>query len=530
MKRIISLLLALIMTMGIFTGCGEKETANDGEKVKLTVGIPQSSTVTDYDDNAFTNYLEETANIEIEFVYFSGSAGEYKQQLALICGAKDELPDVLLGFQFTNYMANEYGDDGYFIDLTDYIEKNAPNYNEQIKNLDKETRKYVEERGKSPETGAVYGMPLVLCEALDDVQSLMYINQTWLDTLGLQVPKTTEELRAVLTAFATKDPNGNGQNDEFGMLGKNEVIDYLINAFILYDEGNFNVTDGKVWDPVVTDEFRQAVIFASQLVKEKGYSDKSFTISQNSEFKTLISPVSGPSKVGIYAGNHSTKTNSSVDIHKHFVALPALADATGKGGYTVVGEPVTAWAGFITKDCENPEAAMRLLDAFYLDETITRQRHGEKDVDWTYGEGDNAYGSKSYTNVKNPEAFFSGSSTWAGNVLGIMTHWNYLGVKPEAEGNVKEGHRLAGEQWNLMQNQKRPAETADNLIYTKEEYEIRENKASTVSSFISKEVVLFIAGENDPTNDAAWNEFLTTLESLGRSELMKICQDAYDRK
>ena len=106
MKRIISLLLALIMTMGIFTGCGKKETANDGEKVKLTVGIPQSSTVTDYDDNAFTNYLEETANIEIEFVYFSGSAGEYKQQLALICGAKDELPDVLLGFQFTNYMAN----------------------------------------------------------------------------------------------------------------------------------------------------------------------------------------------------------------------------------------------------------------------------------------------------------------------------------------------------------------------------------------------------------------------------------------
>ena len=530
MKKIISLSLALIMTMGVFTGCGKKAASDPSEKVTLTVGIPQSSTVTDYDDNAFTNYIEEIANVEIEFQYFSGAAGEYKQQLALMCGAQEELPDVLIGFQFTNYLANEYGDDGYFIDLTEYLEKSAPNYKAQLENLDKETKKYVEERSVSHSTGATYGMPLVLCEALDDVQSLMYINKTWLNNLGLEVPKTTEELRHVLSEFATKDPNQNGQADEFGMLGKNEVIDYIINAFILYDEGTFNITDGKVWDPVVTDEFRQGVIFASELVKEKGYSDKSFTISANSEFKSLISPVSGPSKVGIYAGNHSTKTNSSVDIHKHFVALPALADATGKGGYTVVGEPVIAWSGFITKDCENPEAAMRLLDAFYLDETITRQRHGEKDVDWTYGEGENAYGSKSYTNVQNPEAFFSGSSTWAGNVLGIMTHHNYLSVKTQADGNIKEGQRLNTEQWDLMQNQKRPAETADSLIYTKEEYEIREDKANTVASFIASEVVLFVAGEKDPTNDAQWNEFLTTLKSLGREELMKICQDAYDRK
>ena len=522
------MLLVLTMTMGLFAGCGKKKSTS--KPGVLTVGIPQSSTVTDYDDNAFTNYIEQVAGVEIEFQYFSGSPGEYKQQLALMCGANEELPDVLLGFQFTNYLANEYGDDGYFLDLTNYLDSSAPNFNAQIKNLDEETRKYVQERSVSPDTGATYGMPLVLCEALDDVQSLMYINQTWLDNLGLEVPTTTEELRNVLKQFVTKDPNQNGQNDEFGMLGKNEVIDYLINAYVLYDEGNFNITNGKVWDPIFTDEFREGVIFANTLVSEKGYSDKSFSISQNSEYKQLISPVSGPSKVGIYVGNHSTRTNSSVDIHKHFVALPALKDASGRGGYTVVGEPVIAWSGFITKDCEDVEAAMRLLDAFYLDETITRQRHGEKDVDWTYAEGENAYGSTSYANVKNPEAFFSGNSTWAGNVLGIMTHYNYLSVKTEADGNIKEGQRLNAEQWDLMQNQKRPAETADSLIYTKEEYEIREDKANTVASFIASEVVLFVAGEKDPTNDAQWNEFLTTLKSLGREELMKICQDAYDRK
>ena len=111
-----------------------------------------------------------------------------------------------------------------------------------------------------------------------------------------------------------------------------------------------------------------------------------------------------------------------------------------------------------------------------------------------------------------------------------MTHYNYLSVKAQAEGNIKEGQRLNAEQWELMQNQKRPKETADSLIYTSEEYEIREEKANTVTSFISKEVILFVSGEKNPKDDAQWNEFLKTLESLGRSQLMKICQDAYDRK
>ena len=31
--------------------------------------------------------------------------------------------------------------------------------------------------------------------------------KTWLDNLGLETPTTTDELKAVLEAFATQDPN-----------------------------------------------------------------------------------------------------------------------------------------------------------------------------------------------------------------------------------------------------------------------------------------------------------------------------------
>lgn len=44
------------------------------------------------------------------------------------------------------------------------------------------------------------------------------INKSWLEKLGLEVPKTWDDLTKVLTAFKNDDPNGNGEADEIPML------------------------------------------------------------------------------------------------------------------------------------------------------------------------------------------------------------------------------------------------------------------------------------------------------------------------
>lgn len=533
MKRIISMLLVTIMALGLLTGCGDKKTdveAMPEGTVTLTVGIPQSSAINDYDNNAFTAYLEETSNVDIEFVYFSSSQAEYTQQLSLMCGAGDTLPDVIVGFAFEHYTVNQYGEDGYFIDLTDYIEEYAPNYKKMLKELDDKTVEYVTEKGKNTNNDAYYGMPRVLCPAMDDLQSLMYINQKWLDKLGLPIPKTLDELRSTLQAFKTQDPNGNGQPDEIPILGKDGIVNYILNSFILYDVSDFNVTDGKVWDPVKTDEFRQGIIYANQLLKDGLYDKMSFSLASTAEFKALISPKDAPSKVGIFVGNHEIYTNPATNALDEFVALPALEDYTGKGGYTVVKPRGVAWTGFITKDCAYPAAAMKFLDTWYLDETITRQRYGEKGVDWIEEKGMSEFDTECYAKVVNSEAFFSGTSTWGANVLGIITHHNYLTVAQKGEGRIAQASRLLGEQWDIIQNGKQPKEVAVDLVYTTEEYEVREEKANAVNEYITQEVAYFVTGEKDPNNNAQWDEFLKTLDSLGRPELMKICQDAYNRQ
>lgn len=47
----------------------------------------------------------------------------------------------------------------------------------------------------------------------------MWIRQDWLDKLGLEVPRTWDEMAAVAEAFVTQDPDGNGEDDTIGILG-----------------------------------------------------------------------------------------------------------------------------------------------------------------------------------------------------------------------------------------------------------------------------------------------------------------------
>ena len=538
-RRIVCLLLVFVMALGLFAGCGKKQTESKAGDGKITVGVPQDATIPDYDTNGLSVYLEEVTGLDIEWVYFASGSANYKQQLTLMCTGGEALPDVIVGMDgLGHYVVNQFGEDGYIKDLSQLIaDGKAPNYEKALSGLSKDMQQYVKEKGTNTTDGeSFYAMPTVGLECVDDLQSMVYINKAWLSAVGMQAPTNIRELEAVCQAFLTKDPNGNGSQDEMPMLGGASLRYWVINAFVEYDAGNFNVANGKVWDPVTSDEFRQSLKYVNGLVEKGYFNELGFTLS-NTEIKNLISPTDGSAgRVGIFAGHHESMTNASTDVLNDYIALAPLADETGKGGYCVVNEVGLTWDGMITKDCADDDEAIKFLDAFYLDECVTRQRHGVKDVDWFEEKGKNAYGTESYARCINSEAFFDGSlNCTLGNLLGIMTHWNYLLVAETAEtsdnNRIVQASRLQTEQWDVRENKGKKREgILDALIYTTKEYETREEKAGNVSSYVSEQTVLFMKGEKDVSDDKAWNEFKSTLNSLGRGEMMKIAQDAYDRK
>jgi putative aldouronate transport system substrate-binding protein len=503
----------------MFTGCKKEATKSVKGDGKVTVGIAQNATIPDYKTNAFTRYLEDVTGLEIEYVHFASGTGSYAQQVTLMCAGGEQLPDVFVGLSFGHYMVNQFGEDGYFIDLSELIETNAPNYQKAMEGLPKKDQAFIKQKMTNTVDGkSVYAMPSYAIECIDDMQSMMYINQKWLDAVGMQAPTNTKELEAVCQAFLTKDPNGNGKADEMPMLAQEGIRNYIINAFCEYDAGTFNVdAEGKVWDPVYTDEFRQGVKYIYDMVQKEYINELGFTLSTQ-EIKNLISPTDGTAeKVGIFSGHHESMTNASTDILDDFVALAPLNDETGKGGYNIIADTFVDFKGITTADCADPEEAMLFLDAFYTDEAVTRQRHGEKDVDWYYEEGKNAYGTDSYARVINSQAFFDGTMNCTmGNMLGIMSHWNYLLVKETEETTTDnraiQAARLQTEAWDIHENKgKQQAGVVDQLVYTTEEYDEREAKAGSMDAYLGEQLVLFMQGEKNPHNDADWNEFTKTL-------------------
>jgi len=515
-KRVISALLVVCMVVGLFTGCGNKN-GKKGADGTLVVGIPQYSAVSSFEDNKFTAYLEQALGAEIEFEFFPEGADEYMQQLSMMVGAEEELPDVLLGFTgMASSTVKGYGEEGYFLDLTDLIDEHAVNYKAQLSKLTEAEQERIKTAGTSEKTGGFYSLPLYSFRAIDNLQSMTYINKTWLDQLGLQVPTTVEELETVLKAFRDKDPNGNGEKDEIPMVGttanmaaQGSVQDYIMNAFIYYNAADiFNVDkNGKVYSPATTDEWRQGVEYMNKLCTQGLLSDLTFNISSMSEYTSLIAGDS-VAKVGIWSGHTAILAASATPLLEEYVALPPLKAATSKGGYTVEVQNSLSWGGVITENCENPELAIKFLDLFFIDETVSRMRNGEKDVDWKDVKGTCTTGAETHIEVVNGKAFFEGNSTWCRNMLGILTPYNYLWneTTESAEGFTKEAARLEKELWKILTEGKTKASVNEGVtstsIFTEKESEDRGTYYYTYRTCVKEFLALCATGEKNIKDDA----------------------------
>jgi len=77
-----------------------------------------------------------------------------------------------------------------------------------------------------------------------DPATRFWLNQVWLDKLGLEMPKTTEEFRQVLIAFKTQDPNGNGKADEIPLVGGingwwGDPSSFILNSFVNWNDSRY---------------------------------------------------------------------------------------------------------------------------------------------------------------------------------------------------------------------------------------------------------------------------------------------------
>jgi len=567
MKKLIAMLLALVMVLSL-VACGAKEEAGaqdpaattdaaatgtesadaaegtedaaEGGRPTLTVGLLRHANTTDYDDNDFTRLVEETANVDIEFVYFSSDVAEANTQLALMVAGEDELPDVLWGFSGLDRAAvAEYGADGYFLDLTEYITDPESNCAAAMSLMSPGDANKALAYVTAPD-GAMYSYPYYMTRNGDAPLCFSFINQAWLDKLELDTPTTVEELYDVLVAFKTQDPNGNGIADEVPVVGysgyRGDIVQFIINAFVYCnDDYFFNATDGEIWAPYNTDEYRQALIYLNKLVSEGLLNTQTFTVPATGgepEMVPFFTPADGVAITGLI-GSHSTLV-PEVDnpAMLDYEAFAPLAAATDLGGYAPLYDATYTGGNFITSACEDVEAAVRFFDAFYIPDVLISQRYGTKGVLWVEDtSGVSSLGYPSTIKVIDGSPWSNPSNeTWHTIYCGINTPEIMSVLGKERDPAVWNEYRgiLYSAVLSAYETMPVPAEVVTDLYYGEEEFEVVTDCAQILKEYVQEARALFATGAMDPNSDADWQAYLDALEGQGLSDYIDAAQTTYD--
>ncbi|MCI8830453.1 MAG: extracellular solute-binding protein [Lachnospiraceae bacterium] len=315
----------------------------------------------------FFQELEKETNVIINWNMSSDDGWNEKKSLLF---ASNALPDAFYGQGIlTEVDIMKYASQGMLIPLNDLIDEYAPN----LKAILDENPQY--RRQITAPDGNIYALPTIN-ELSPTTHDKLFINKTWLDNLGLEVPATPEEFEAVLQAFKDQDANGNGDpNDEipfsFRMsssdpYNRQQGIQSLFGTFGQLDDiYHFVVNDGEVVYTPTTEPYKQAVSWFHDLYS-KGLIDKEvFTHNKN----VYVAKIQDPGKiVGIFLG---WSGNATAAANKDdYVAMAPLKNTNGEQIWRTVDAKIISKGSFaITNQAEHPEVLMRWIDESYDMET-----------------------------------------------------------------------------------------------------------------------------------------------------------------
>jgi len=308
-----------------------------------------------WSDNEFFQRMETKTGLSFTFDQYT-SLDKWQT-------AKDEmfssgnLPDVLFKAALSVEEQIAYSETGQLIDLLDLLPEYAPNLWVLLT--------------ENPEWLAAITLPSGKVVALPTIntvptQNAMWINQDWLDALGLDAPTDWESLVSVLSAFQTKDPNQNGKQDEIPLsfLGPWD-LKFLSHAFgIVYNDYNIYVDDsGQVRFITQSDTF---IDFIKALVSlnDQGLLDEDgFTTADSLR---TVSDDDADVTYGLFFGPNPYQL-FTVDLGEQFALLEPL-EYNGSQVYRELFSPITTGSFAITSACENPGELLSWVDYLYSEE------------------------------------------------------------------------------------------------------------------------------------------------------------------
>ncbi|MEO8683381.1 MAG: hypothetical protein ABI414_00915 [Devosia sp.] len=526
---------ALLLTTAAFTPTlAMAQTA-------LGVFAPQTSTM-DLNTSTFTKTLEEKFNVDLTFqttTYDSAAAAE-KRQISLASGDYPEA-FMLVNWvdQFSQAELIKYSEQGVIIPLNDLIDKYAPNIKAAF-----EKEPALKKLATAPD-GNIYGLPQWNDCFHCSYSAKLWINTEWLKKLGLDMPTTTDQMKAVLEAFKTGDPNGNGRADEIPLAAStvDPLVPYFMNAFEYDPRGTsypmmLALNGGKVQFQATQPGWRDGLAYLSGLYKEGLIDSGAFT--QNRESMQALGNNADATIVGAVTAQHPAllATVGQADGRdRNYDAVPPLTGPSGHASTSFNLASIPGAAFVITNKASEEQqiAAIKIVDYMFTIDGHAQAEYGVEGEQWLRPvEGDLALDPE-YPPLYNslpvdPTATPTNAAWGAMGQYFSDKAWRGGQVQPEAiyepagferrlfqATKLYEGKTPADQlfpYWNIWTD---PA-TADELAQLQ----------TNLQNYVTQANAEFVTGQRDINDDAAWASYLADIENLGAARYLEIYQTGYD--
>ena len=371
-KRKITFILLLCMIMASLAGCGKSAAqenvkvegpSSDADKMKkydpeITLTFAKAEVVTNYPEgqnaqnNAMYQMWEDVMGIKVEnSILCASNAMTEKFQLAV---ASDEIPD--FGIVDATTLASLIKND-MVTDMTDIYKEWATD------NL-KEVAGQQDNALFAPTVKGGRYMAIPVANTVGDSYPILWMRKDWLDALGLEEPKTMEQVFDIAEKFALSDPDGNGKDDTYGLYLDKDLngLDFIMAAYEVYSKDEYWVKqeDGSFIAGCTAPDAKKPLGALAKLYEE-GAIDHEFAVKEQSKEEELIA--SG--QIGIYIGYFysplGVMKDSVANTGADWVAVPMPA-AEGYSDYKP-GVNLNVY-GYIyaKKGIGNPEAIVVMLN------------------------------------------------------------------------------------------------------------------------------------------------------------------------
>lgn len=515
--------LASLMFLSACGGGGGGSAASKEQDAsgKVTLNfITQSSPLapTDPNEKLINKRLEEKTNVHINWKNFTKDVFVEKRNLAVASG---DLPDAIFNADYSDYELLKLAKDGAIVPLNDLIENNMPNFKKVLE----EAPEY-KSMITAPD-GNIYAFPWIEelgsgKERIQAVDSMPWINVEWLKKLGLDMPKTTEELKEVLIAFKTKDPNGNGKADEIPLSFINkpgaEDLAFLFASFGLGENPDHAVVsnDGKVIFTAAQEDYKEAVSFINELYKEGLIDIEAYT----QDWSTYLAK-GKDQKYGLYFSWDKANITGDNDSYE---VMPPLAGPDGEVNVTRTNAlGLGRGKMVVTSANKNLETTAKWVDQLFDPIQSVQNNWG------TYGdekqqnifEFDKEKGMLKHLPLEGAAPVELREKTSVGGPLAILD--SYYGKYTTMPDDAKS-------RMDIIKNIMAPNMKAENVMPSVF-HSIQElDRLTTIETDLFAYVLrMRTEWYQNGKIEAEWAEYLKELDRLGLQEWLQIKQGGYDR-